>query len=106
MAARSGFAALALLAFLSLLPRPAAVEIDWAKWLRGVERKRRNLGRTRGIALPAGEILFLSDVAAELDAAARAGFATCQLLRPDDGAAPGTHAQEVDFDGVERRFAL
>ncbi len=60
----------------------------------------------RAIGLPADATLFLSDVAAELDAAAQAGFVTCQLLRPEDGAVPGAHAQEADFDGVERRFAL
>ena len=60
----------------------------------------------RATGLPAETILFLSDVAAELDAAAQAGFATCQLLRPDDGAVPGAHARAVDFDDVERRFAL
>ncbi len=33
------------------------------------------------IGLPAEEILFLSDIAAELDAAREAGMKTCQLLR-------------------------
>jgi hypothetical protein len=36
-----------------LLPRPASVEIDWPKWLRGIERKRRGLRRGRAVALPA-----------------------------------------------------
>jgi enolase-phosphatase E1 len=51
-------------------------------------------------------ILFLSDVAAELDAAAQAGLRTCQLLRPGDGAVPSdAHPHAIDFDDVERLFA-
>jgi enolase-phosphatase E1 len=55
----------------------------------------------RAIGLPGGDMLFLSDVAAELDAAASAGFRTCQLVRPEDGTVgdPG-HAQARDFAGV------
>jgi enolase-phosphatase E1 len=55
----------------------------------------------RALGLPAGEILFLSDVAAELDAAVLVGFRTCQLVRPEDGTVgdPG-HAQARDFSGV------
>jgi enolase-phosphatase E1 len=37
------------------------------------------------IGLPPGAILFLSDVEAELDAAAAAGLATCQVMRAADG---------------------
>lgn len=36
------------------------------------------------IGLPASQILFLSDVEAELDAAAEAGLHTCWLVRPED----------------------
>ncbi len=36
------------------------------------------------IDCPSGEILFLSDIEAELDAAAAAGFQTCWLMRPED----------------------
>ena len=51
-------------------------------------------------------ILFLSDVAAELDAARDAGLRTCQLLRPDDGAvASDRHPQAADFDAVEPLLA-
>jgi enolase-phosphatase E1 len=55
----------------------------------------------RALGLPAGEILFLSDVAAELDAAGSVGFRTCQLVRPEDGTVgdPG-HAQARDFSAV------
>lgn len=48
-----------------------------------------------------GHILFLSDVAEELDAAREAGFATCQLVRPEDGTkAAGRHPEAADFNGV------
>lgn len=38
------------------------------------------------IGLPANEILFLSDIAEELQAAKSAGMQTVQLVRPEDGA--------------------
>ena len=61
----------------------------------------------KGLNLPAGEILFLSDVAEELDAAAAAGLRTCQLVRAEDGTAPcGRHAEAPDFPAVARRFGL
>ena len=57
----------------------------------------------RALGLPAGEILFLSDVVQELDAAAAVGFRTCQLVRPQDGtAAAATHARATDFGDVAR----
>jgi enolase-phosphatase E1 len=60
-----------------------------------------------GLGLPPREILFLSDVAAELDAAAEAGLSTCQLLRPEDGTlAGGTHAEAADFREVAGLFGL
>lgn len=49
---------------------------------------------------PAGEILFLSDVAAELDAARAAGMQTTQLVR-DDHTAPGEHPVAHDFHGID-----
>ncbi|MBI0433602.1 acireductone synthase [Roseomonas sp. KE0001] len=59
------------------------------------------------LQMPPGEILFLSDVAEELDAAATAGFATCQLVRPRDGTRPsGRHAEAPDFPGVAGLFGL
>jgi enolase-phosphatase E1 len=51
------------------------------------------------IGLPAGEILFLSDVAEELDAAQAAGMRTCQLVRDDD-VAVGSHRIAAGFDEV------
>ncbi|MFT8245075.1 acireductone synthase [Roseomonas sp. BN140053] len=60
-----------------------------------------------GLHLPAAEILFLSDIAAELDAAAAAGLRTCQLLRPADGTQPsGRHPEAADFPAVAARFSL
>lgn len=60
-----------------------------------------------GLHLPAGEILFLSDVAEELDAAVAAGLRTCQLVRAADGTQPsGRHAEAADFPGVARLFGL
>jgi len=55
----------------------------------------------REIGLPAQEILFLSDISAELDAARAAGMQTCQLVRDGapDPAAP--HPQAADFDHVK-----
>jgi enolase-phosphatase E1 len=56
---------------------------------------------------PAAEILFLSDVAEELDAAAASGLATCQLVRAADGTQPsGRHAEAADFPAVARLFGL
>lgn len=46
-------------------------------------------------------ILFLSDVAEELDAAHAAGLATCQLVRAEDGTRPsGRHPEAADFQEV------
>lgn len=52
-------------------------------------------------------ILFLSDVAAELDAAAVAGLHTCQLVRAQDGTVPtDRHPTAADLDQVATLFAL
>lgn len=53
----------------------------------------------REIGVPADEILFLSDVAEELDAARDAGMQTCQLVRDDD-VSIGSHPIARDFDEV------
>ena len=59
------------------------------------------------LALPPDQILFLSDIAEELDAAAAAGLGCCQLVRAGDGTiASGRHPAEADFPGVARRFGL
>ena len=58
-------------------------------------------------ASPATDMLFLSDVGAELDAAAAAGWHTCQLLRPQDATVPAPgHAQAATFDAVAAAFGL
>ncbi len=57
----------------------------------------RNIEAALGI--PAADILFLSDVEAELDAAAEAGFQTIQLVRPGNQA--GTrHRVVADFSEI------
>jgi enolase-phosphatase E1 len=59
------------------------------------------------LAVPPEEALFLSDVEAELDAAATAGLRTCQLVRPADGTPPGSrHPVAADFAAVAARFGL
>ena len=56
---------------------------------------------------PAPSMLFLSDVEAELDAAAIAGLRTCQLVRAEDGTQPSArHATAVDFFAASRHFDL
>ncbi len=72
---------------------------------------KRESGSYRTIAtaigLPAADLLFLSDVGAELDAAAASGWRTCQLVRPEDGTKPAAgHAWAVDFNAVAVRFGL
>ena len=59
------------------------------------------------VGVPSPEMLFLSDIAEELDAAAKAGWRTCQLLRPQDGTKPcASHPHAADFAGVVRQFRL
>ena len=74
----------------------------------GAKRERASYGAIASrLGDPAGSILFLSDVAAELDAARDAGMQTCQVVRPGDGTIAGTtHPVAADLDAVTRRFAL
>ncbi len=59
------------------------------------------------IGVPTAELLFLSDMEAELDAAAAAGLRTCQVARPQDGTQPvQSHPTVADFVAVAARFAL
>jgi enolase-phosphatase E1 len=53
------------------------------------------------IGLPAGEILFLSDIEAELDAASRAGMATCWLVREGELDETASHRQVRTFDQID-----
>jgi enolase-phosphatase E1 len=60
----------------------------------------------RAVALPAGEILFLSDIGQELDAATASGMQTCQLVRQTDGTiAWDGHAHAADFAVVQALLA-
>lgn len=57
--------------------------------------------------LAPGAMLFLSDVGAELDAAAAAGMRTCQLVRTEDGTQPAPgHAHAASFPDAGRLFGL
>ena len=74
----------------------------------GAKRERDSYDRIAiATGNPAPSLLFLSDVGAELDAAAAAGLRTCQLVRPEDGttAAEG-HPIARDFGGVAALFGL
>ena len=73
----------------------------------GPKREPESYGRLAiGLGLPTPEVLFLSDVEEELDAAAAAGLRTCQLVRPDDATLPSErHATAVDFDEVAAALA-
>lgn len=53
----------------------------------------------QAIALPTGDVLFLSDVPEELAAAAEAGMRTILVAR-DDNMGSGRHVCVHDFDGV------
>jgi enolase-phosphatase E1 len=52
------------------------------------------------IGLQAEEVLFLSDVGEELDAAHAAGLKTCQLLRDAKAKPAAQHPQAQDFSEV------
>ena len=53
------------------------------------------------LGLPAGEILFLSDISEELDAAREAGMNTCWLVREAASLDPdAVHPQVKDFDSI------
>ena len=71
----------------------------------GVGGKREPASYTavaEALATPPGVCLFLSDVEAELDAAAGAGMQVCQLVRAADGTvASARHATAADFAAVE-----
>lgn len=53
------------------------------------------------LALLGEEVLFLSDIGEELDAAREAGLKTCQLLRDDRAIAFAHHPSAHDFAGVK-----
>ncbi|WP_308721221.1 acireductone synthase [Komagataeibacter xylinus] len=71
---------------------------------RDAESYRRILDAARW---QAGDVLFLSDVVAELDAAAQAGLRTCQIVHAQDGTQPGTtHPVAGSLAEVAQRFGL
>jgi enolase-phosphatase E1 len=53
------------------------------------------------IGLPAEQLLFLSDIEAELNAAQTAGLQTIWLIREDAPQTEATHQQVRDFDAIE-----
>lgn len=55
------------------------------------------------IGLPGSEVLFLSDIGAELDAARSAGLRTCQLIRDDKTTPAPGHPQAASFAEVALR---
>ncbi|MBN3209389.1 acireductone synthase [Pectobacterium brasiliense] len=65
---------------------------------------KRETGSYRTIAqaigLPAEQLLFLSDIRQELDAAQEAGWHTCQLIR-DDADSVSRHRQVTRFDQID-----
>ncbi|MBV5260214.1 acireductone synthase [Synechococcus moorigangaii CMS01] len=54
----------------------------------------------QAVNLPPAAMLFLSDVGAELDAAAQVGFQTIQLVRPGTTGVPN-HLQKPDFATID-----
>jgi len=55
------------------------------------------------IGVPPGELIFLSDVPAELDAAAVAGWHTTLVRRDDAKAQPGRHPEITSFEELALR---
>ena len=64
---------------------------------REVESYRRI---AEAIGLPPGQILFLSDIREELDAARTAGMRTTQLIRPPLALSDNGHPSVADFDAI------
>ena len=69
----------------------------------GPKRSAESYVRIAGvIGLPASRILFVSDVVAELDAAAEAGLRTALAVRPGNPPSTGTtHPVIANFDDIE-----
>lgn len=80
----------------------------WFDTETGGKREPASYERIAGrLDVPPGEVLFLSDVVAELDAAREAGMQTVLLDRPQDypeprtGEAAGGHQRAETFDGID-----
>jgi enolase-phosphatase E1 len=71
----------------------------------GPKREPESYRRIAGaLGLPPGAVLFLSDIVAELDAAAAAGMGVVQLLRPGTAPTPGSpHPTAASFDEILAR---
>jgi len=68
----------------------------------GPKKEASSYQRIAGdLGTPPGEILFLSDVVAELDAARSAGMQTALVVRPGNPAAPADHGHCVIKDFAE-----
>ena len=74
----------------------------------GSKREPESFSRLAiGMGLPPAEIIYLSDVEAELDAAATAGMRTCQVVRPGNDTQPSDrHPAAPDFAGVAALLRL
>lgn len=74
----------------------------------GVGGKREAWSYDRiAVSVPTAGLLFLSDIEAELDAAAAAGLRTSQVARPQDGTPPvRSYPTAVDFAAVAALFSL
>jgi enolase-phosphatase E1 len=74
----------------------------------GAKREAASYGViARGANITPAEFLFLSDVEAELDAAAEAGFVTSQIVRARDGTvASARHDVAADLIEIASKFKL
>jgi enolase-phosphatase E1 len=70
----------------------------------GPKREASSYARIAGaIGVPPEEVLFVSDVIAELDAARAAGMETLWMVRPGTAESATDHPRAADFEGVSRR---
>jgi len=68
----------------------------------GHKRERESYVRiAKAIGLPPAEILFLSDIREELDAARAAGMQTTQLIRPPQPLSDNGHPAVANFDAID-----
>ncbi|SEN14580.1 enolase-phosphatase E1 [Luteibacter sp. UNCMF331Sha3.1] len=67
----------------------------------GHKRERESYARiAEAIGLPPAQILFLSDIREELDAARAAGMRTTQLIRPPQSLSDNGHPAVATFDAI------
>ncbi len=77
----------------------------WFDTSSGPKREPSSYQRiSTAMQVPPSQILFLSDVGAELDAAASAGLRTAQLCRDASIERAPAHAQFANFDEVEQQL--